>query len=361
MIINKVSDQIISDIVTEKIGKSGDLFFTAEELMKRYSVSYVTALRLIKKLVDEKYLISIVNKKFIMNGLCNKQSELYRLIDTPRKKIGIIIQAITNPFFSSITNSLNTSIIKMGFEPVIKISNRETEADVLVSFIKEGCQGIISFFQNNTAYIKDIYNRLPVPVVFISDVIPTEKHPVVNSDNLRSGYLAASHLVECGYTSLYFCGLIKKNINPREQGFIKYLKDHDIPFDDDHVLSFDITNPYQNYNIIKTIHDDPSERIGIFCFHDLIALYLYNLCELNGISVPNRVGLIGYDKLDAMIPANIKLTTFSYSFENISKSTLLLLLESMNTLTLEKKIVKVQTLLRVGKTTSKPKEDDQAN
>ena len=106
MIINNVYSQVVEDILSESIGKTGDLFFTAEEVMEKYSVSYVTALRLIQKLIDGKYLISIGNKKFIMNGLYSKYSPLYSLIDSPQKKIGIIIQDITNPFFSSITASL---------------------------------------------------------------------------------------------------------------------------------------------------------------------------------------------------------------------------------------------------------------
>ena len=352
MIINKVYSLIVDDILNERIGKSGDLFYTAEELMDKYSVSYVTALRLTKKLIDGKYIISIVNKKYIMNGLYQKHSELYKSIDVQHKKIGVIIQNIMNPYFASVTTSLNSLILEKGFTPVIKISNIDTEADVLVSFVQEGCQGVVSFFQNNTAYIRDIYNRLPIPVVFISDHVPTEKHCVVNSDNLRSGYRAASHLVDYGYTSLYFCGL-SKNSNPRAQGFFNYLKTHNIPFDDNHFLCFDVSNPYQNHDVIKTILEDPSERIGIFCFHDLIALYLYNLCIINGISIPDKVGLIGYDKLDSVIPANIKLTTFSYSFENISNSVLKLLIENMETLVSEKKTITEHTILRIGKTTAK--------
>ena len=353
MIINQIYSQIIDDILNETIGKTGDLFFTTEEIIERYSVSYVTALRLINKLVDGKYLVSIGNKKFIMNGLYSKNSPLYSLIDSPQKKIGIIIQDITNPFFSSITASLYKQMLENGFIPVLKIANKENEAEVLVSFIQEGCQGIISFFQNNTPDIMDVYNRLPVPVVFISDDVPTEKHSVVNSDNLRSGYRAAEHFVDYGYDSLYYCGLTKKGKSPRLQGFMNYIKKHNIPFDESHILYFDIANPYRNHYIIKKILEDESDRIGIFCFHDLIALYLYNLCIHNNISVPEKVGLIGYDKLDSMIPANIKLTTFSYSFENISNSALKLLISSMETLLPKKTIITEHTILFVGKTTAK--------
>lgn len=359
MIINQIYSQIVDDILNERIGKTGDLFFTAEEVIERYSVSYLTALRLIKKLVDGKYLISIGNKKFIMNGLYSKNCPLYSLIDSPQKKIGIIIQDITNPFFSSITASLYSQMLENGFTPVLKISSRETEADVLVSFIQEGCQGIISFFQNNTSEIMDVYNRLPVPVVFISDDVPTEKHSVVNSDNLRSGYMAAEHLSDYGYDSLYYCGLSKKGMSPRLQGFLNYIEKHNIPFDEKHILYFDIANPYRNHYIIKKILEDKSNRIGIFCFHDLIALYLYNLCIHNNIPVPEKVGLIGYDKLDSMIPANVKLTTFSYSFNNISNSTLKLLISSMESLLPKKTIITELTILFIGKTTAKPEKPQQ--
>ena len=78
MKINGVYSDIVNDILSEKIGNSGDLFFTAEELMARYSVSYITALKLIKMLIDGKYLISIGNKKFIINGLYKKTARCIR-------------------------------------------------------------------------------------------------------------------------------------------------------------------------------------------------------------------------------------------------------------------------------------------
>lgn len=352
MKINKIYNEIINDIKTAKIGKSGDLFFTAEEIMNRYAVSYITSLKLINLLTENKYLIPIGNKKYIMNGLYYKNCALYSLIDSPRKKIGIVFQNITNPFFASITDSLNSLIVAKGFLPVIKISTRETEADILISLIQEGCQGIFSFFQNSDPYIIDIYERLPVPIVFINDKIPLENCSVVNSDNLRSGYQAAKHLAEYGYKSFYFCALTK-NENPRLQGFLNYLKENDLPIDDSHILTFNLTNPYENHYIIKTIMNDNADRIGIFCFHDLIAEYLYNLCTLNGISVPDKVGIVGYDKLDSMIPSNINLTTFSYSFKNIANSALRLLIENMDTLVTQKKVVSETTFLSIGKTTAK--------
>ena len=353
MKVNRIYSLIVNDILTEKIGKSGDLFFTAEELMAKYSVSYLTALKLLKMLGDGYYLISFGNRKFIMNGLYNKNGALYSLIDAPQKKIGIIIQNILNPFFASVTDSLNKLIREYGFSPVIKIADASNEAETLISFVKEGCHGIISFYQNNTEYIRDIYDRLPVPVVFISDDVPTEKHCIVNSDNLRSSYLAAKYLTECGYNSLYFCGLSKKTNTPRAQGFLRYIKENGLPFDDSHVMYFDVANPYRNQYVIKTILHDPADRIGVFCFHDLIAEYLYNLCALSGILVPDKVGIIGYDKLDSMIPSNINLTTFSYSFENIANSALKMLMENMDTLVVKKRTISENTFLSIGKTTAK--------
>ncbi|HBF86362.1 MAG TPA: hypothetical protein DDW54_01635 [Clostridiales bacterium] len=353
---NYVYSLLVNDILSEKTGKSGDRFFTAEEIMKKYSVSYITALKLIKMLTDNKFLITIGNKRFIMNGLYKKKSALYSLINAPYKKIGIIIQDITNPFFASVTMSLNNLIVEKGLLPVIKIADKDHEADVLLDFVQEGCQGIVSFFQNNTPYIIDIYNRLPVPVVFISDSVPTSSHCVVNSDNLHSGYFAAKHLTECGYSSLYYCGLSKKINAPRAQGFVNYLKENGLPFDESHVIYFDIANPYRNNYVLQTILNDPADRIGVFCFHDLIAEYLYNLCTDNGIPVPEKVGIVGYDKLDSMRPSNINLTTFSYSFKNIANSTLKLLLSNMETLTADQKIVRENTFLSVGKTTAKSSE-----
>lgn len=353
MKIQIILKKVKSDLLSGNLGASGDKFMIAEDIMKRYGVSFVSALKIINYLVDNDLIVPIGNKKFIMNGLYKKDCELFKLFESKRKKIGILTQNITNPFFSKVTESIYNTVLKNGNIPILKLSSRDTEKDTLVSLVKEGCHGIISFFQNNTPDTVDIYERLPVPVVFIHDSMPIKNASVVNSDNRISGYYAAKHLVEYGYSSLYTCSSFHAVESQRFLGFTDYLNEHDIPFGEEKSLFFNLSNPYKNHSFINTIKSDPAERIGIFCYHDLIAEYLYNLLKINRIDVPEKVGIVGYDKLDTIIPSGLNLTTFSYSFDDIARSAYDLLMQNCETLTPNPVMIREHTFLVIGKTTSK--------
>ncbi len=349
MKLNGIISTIKQELLNGKFGQSGRQFLTANELMEKYQVSFVSALKILNNLIEENLLVAIGNKKYIMNGLYSYNSDLQKLAS---KKIGIVLQNITNPFFAKVVELCNNMIVKNGFSPILKLITPENEIQTLISLIHEGCSGIISFCQNQLPEILDIYQRFPLPVVFINTEVPIEQCNIINSDNYASGRKAAKHLLDYGYDSLYLCNSEPNFSDPRFQGFIDYIKSCNLPFDESRFIIFEFnlsaTNP-----VLLTIKKDPAKRIGIFCFHDLIAENLLNLFNFYDIKVPEKVGLIGYDQLDTIIPLFAQLTTFNYSFENIAKSAVNLLIENIKNLKLPKKIIEEATIFLVRNTTSK--------
>ena len=220
--------------------------------------------------------------------------------------------------------------------------------------MQEDCIGVISFLKNKSAEIIDIYNRLPVPCVFISSSAPIENACCVHSDNYSAGKQAAKHLLEYGYEKLYLCGLTKSP-SLRFAGFIDYLKSKDVQFYDEQFLLYNMVDTFANSHIIAEIKKSAPSRVGIFCYHDLIAEHISNLLKHNNISVPDQVGLIGYDQLDTVIPISSNLTTFYYSFTNIANSAINLLINNIKTLKPVKTTIKEKTFLYIRSTTSKAK------
>lgn len=349
MKLNGIISTIKNDLLSGKFGKSGQQFLTANELMEKYQVSFVSALKILNALIEKNLLISIGNKKYIMNGLYSHNCDLQKLAS---KKIGILLQDITNPFFAKVVELCNNMIIKNGFSPILKLITPENEIQTLITLIHEGCSGVISFCQNQLPEILDIYQRFPLPVVFINTEIPIDNCNVVNSDNYASGQKAAKHLIDYGYDSLYLCNAEQNFGDPRFQGFIDYVKSCNLPFDESRLIVFEF-NAFSTNPIVLAIKKDPAKRIGIFCFHDLIAENLLNLFNFNNIKVPEKVGIIGYDQLDTIIPLFAQLTTFTYSFENIAKSAVNLLIENITNLKLTKNIIEEPTIFLVRNTTSK--------
>ncbi|MBQ8725918.1 MAG: substrate-binding domain-containing protein [Clostridia bacterium] len=351
MKLSSVKNIIKDDILNNRLGSSGERFFTANEIIEKYDVSFTSALKLLNDLTEENFLLAIGNKKYVMNGIMSPNSNLHQHLKGS-KKIGVLLQSITNPYFSKVTEALNTAILKKGYTPVLKISSADNEISTLISFVQEGCVGVISFFKNKNTEIIDIYNRLPIPCVFISSSVPIENACCVHSDNYSAGKQAAKHLLEFGYEKLFLCGITKAP-SLRFSGFIDYLKSKEIQFSDEQFLLYNMVDTFANSHILAEIKKSAPQRVGIFCYHDLIAENIFNLLRHNNIAVPNQVGLIGYDQLDTVIPISSNLTTFYYSFTDIANSAINLLINNIKTLKPVKTTIKEKTVLYIRSTTSK--------
>lgn len=352
----KIKDQIKNEIINGKFGASGTLFPNTETLMDLYDISFVSALKIINDLIKERLLIKIGNKKYIVCGIYSKQSDLYRITTKSNdKKIGIILRSISNPYYSIVSENLYQLAHKNGYDFVIKLTTIETEADALFDLIREGVLGIFSFSPENTSHTIELYSRLPIPVVFIGKDFPYKPSNCVKSNNYASGYHAAKHLHECGYTSLYYIqqNAIQSGSDSRKNGFFAYCKEHSLSCNIDTPLFCDIKNKENNNHIVFTLKNDKDKRIGLFCFHDLIAINLFELLSYHKFNIPEALGLVGYDKIDNISPYSSQITTFSYSFKDIAINAWNLLQENIENLNMQPKIIEIPTILVIRASTIK--------
>ena len=349
MKLSSVKNIIKDDLLNNRLGNSGERFFTANELIEKYNVSFTSALKLLNDLTEDNTLLAIGNKKYIMNGIMAPRSSLHNYLKNSNK-IGVLIQSITNPYVSKVTEALNTAILEKGYTPILKICSEHNEIATLISFVQEGCLGVVSFFRNKNPKIVDIYSRLPIPTVFISSSAPFQDASLVHSDNYSAGKQAAKHLLECGYEKLYLCGTAKTP-SLRFSGFIDYLKAKGIDFKDEQFLLFNAIDTFANGRVYAEIKNSLPKRVGVFCYHDLIAEHLFSLLKHNGLKIPEQVGIIGYDQLDTIIPISSNLTTFYYSFTNIATSAINLLINLTKTLKYTKTTIKEKTVLYIRSTT----------
>ena len=67
------------------------------------------------------------------------------------------------------------------------------------------------------------------------------------------------------------------------------------------------------YNLISL----SKNRIGIFCYHDLLAGEIHKFLKSTQIEIPEKVGLVGVDNLQFTTYLSPAITTVSYSYTNI--------------------------------------------
>ena len=80
--------------------------------------------------------------------------------------------------------------------------------------------------------------------------------------------------------------------------------------------------------MIKNASD--SNRLGVFCFHDVIALTLYNEIKKYKKSIPQEIGVVGFDNLSISDILTPRLTSVYYNFNELANFAITAILNSIN-------------------------------
>ena len=347
MKIYSILKLIKNDISAEKYGASGTRFLNANDVMKTYDISYVSALKVLNALVEDTTLLQIGKKNYIATGIAETNSDIYKQLHSQKKKkVGILLRTL-NPFFSSITEMIYKNLEKQSIDVIIKFCDENSIIETIKSFIDDNCCGIINFcffYENEelNAFIK----RLPIPIVFVGQKSKLNR-PSVLSDNYYAGFRAGKHLIEFGYEDFYFVAHNAKTYNERLQGFQQCLLENSFNFDSSHIFSF---SEESTARALSLIIKQSNKRIGIFCMHDLIGYSILNHLLEKGISIPEQVGLIGYDKLETGFN-QIKLTSLYYSLSEMAEIACSLITDYMQHPLKPSSDVKLKSILYARDTT----------
>jgi len=351
--VNKLLIKIKEDILNGIYGKSGYKFLTLREFCQKTKISYVTAVKIYEELKKENLIFLYGNYHYIFNGIYDENSHLYKIINANTKiKIGLHIRDISNQFFMALSKEICNQLNVFNIDLIIMTSNNNSlqEKKILLDFIKLGCSGVLSFpgFKDNQIY--DFYSRYPLPYILIGRSFNQNKSDFISTDNYESGILAAKYLVNCNYKNFGYVGLknIDENNDSRLLGYKKGLADSNCILSPNLYFKIDIEDSidYIYRILIKT--DYP---IGLFCYHDLLAVKILNLCSYNKINVPNSVGIIGYDNLPISIAVNPSITTFSYDYNMFAKLIVNKLLYNIKNLKAENQVHIINTFMIIRKST----------
>ena len=352
MKINEIIARIKNDIQNEIFGKSGCRFPDTQSLAEKYGVSYVSAIRIIATLKEEKILLPIGNKCFLMLGPCSPDSELFTFLNRANdKKMGIIVPSLTNPFYGEVVEALNATLLKHNIYPFIAVADEQNEIEVMERLARQGCIGLFSFVKFQTPKIINYYSRFPLPIVTIGKKLNNINISSITSDNYGAGEIAAKHLVSCGYEQFAYC--VNKNNygvnNERLNGFINGLKKCGVELPKSHIFIFDHDDA-KTGNAILSFLEKNNGTTGFFCYHDITAMDLFFIVKNAGFSVPDKVGIVGYDNLSTLAH-EVKLTTFAYSFNKMAELALNVMLEKCSCPSSNNKNVKVQTSMIIRNST----------
>ena len=342
-VVLSVAKTVSEKLLNGDYGKSGEAFMTVKMLSKEYNISVESAFRVFKEL-SNRHLIRLNGKRYyITTGYVSPETPYGSLLASSRKKsFGMIVNRIESPLFSVIVRELSNAAESNGYSLYVMCSNNDPirEKNMIEELIDIGVCGIFSN-PGLSVEIKDTYRTCPIPVVSILRDLGLDNCDSVLIDNENAGKQVAEHLMNCGCTQYAYVGITNYlNDDPRLKGYVSHLRNNGFEIDKDHIL---VTEHNRNgwgtiesvsgqlKMILKMLPND--EKLGIFCYHDMIAAALMQWIRIFGnhstrtYNIPADVSVVGFDDLPVSETIQPSLTSVHYMYNHIVNKAMDLMLD----------------------------------
>lgn len=318
--------QVIIEDIKSKI-LSGDYSIgeqipTESVMQETYGVSRHTVRKAILELSNEGFLRSEKGSgTYVSNQYQSKSSGA-----SANKTIGVITTYISDYIFPSIIRGIESRLNKDNYSLLLASTNNDVEQEkkALEMMLSYGVDGLIveptksNLYNPNISYYLS-FKEQDVPFTMINAYYEELDVPFFCLDDVQSSYLATNELISKGHTQI---GLIAKMDDLqgkyRMKGYIKALGEAKLRFQPEHILSFNTETKLDLYaNLKEFLTENQDEMTALVCYNDEVGLEVVNVCRQLGISIPDKLSIIGQDNSYIAKNATINLTTLTHPQEQM--------------------------------------------
>lgn len=309
-----------------------------KDIAKRAEVSITTVSFILNGKAEKMRISKEVIKRVeeIIQELGFKPNQVARSLRTGNTKtIGLIVEDISNPFFSAIARLIEDKAYKKGY----KISYSSTENDPVKA------RDLIEMFKSRKvdAYIiapvpgieEDIRQLLAerIPVVIFDRNLPNLDVNYVVVDNFEGGYSATEFLINKGRKNIAFVTVDVEvdQINNRFLGYEKALRDHGIDANEKTLVKipFDSTEEDTN-NRLKILFEENPQIDAVFFSTNYLAVR--GLFFLKRIQKPINDGfmIVAYDDQDVFRIHSPPISVVDQPIEQIAEKIIDIILQELS-------------------------------
>ena len=266
----------------------------------------------------------------VIEKLNYKPNMLGRNLRSSRSSLILaLIPSTSNPYYTHIVTGIENEAITNNYNIMLCTtdSNEERE-DMYFEMVKHKLvDGVISV-DPSAPFHQKILTDARYPVVLCGEFEGNDMVPSVGIDNKTAAYRAVKHLISIGHRKI---ALINSNIHTaslREQGYLKALEEHNIPYNPAWVIHSDLvlqktSQPIRELLLMK---DRPT---AVFAVSDTIAISTLKTIKDCGLSAPEDIAVVGFDNIEFSYMTNPSLTTISQPMKEMGEQAVRLLLHKI--------------------------------
>ncbi len=285
---------------------------TIVDIAERIGVSCATVSRALngKKGVGERKRKMIIE---LANDLCYEPNAIAQgLREKAFKTIGLVIPDIANPLYPAIARGVEDKALEYGYNVFLCNSNWSVEIEqTQIKSLKQ--LRVAGLILNPTSDIfEDNYKDTNIPSAYISSRLDERYKPYVGVDNVQAGFIATEYLIKCGYTRIGFIGGTAKSYDSetRYEGYLKALKHYGLNCDES-LCEFGWYSLRSGKNIMTKLLELDNPCDAVFCANDTIAIGALSAANSMNISVPDELGIMGFDNISMAEIPQLELSTIS--------------------------------------------------
>lgn len=232
------------------------------------------------------------------------------------KTIGLVITTIANPFYTELSQGIETTARQLGYNIIFCSTNYElsTEKQYIEMLRSKGVDGIIftSAHIGDPNIIELSDEGFPIILVNRRTYHPKVKERIdyVGVDNLLGGYMAVEHLIRLGHQRIGVVGGSSDSSVgfERLQGGKRALEAYGIEQREEYFLdgNFLRESGYQGGKKFLRMVKPPS---AIFATNDYMAIGVYQALIEEGVKVPEEIALVGFNDIELSGIKGIDLST----------------------------------------------------
>jgi LacI family transcriptional regulator len=211
----------------------------------------------------------------------------------------VIISDVGNPFFTSLVRGVEDVAQSSGYSVVLCNSDEdpEKEANYVTVALAEQMAGVIMSPSGQAEGVKRLLDA-HTPLVLIDREVPGVSVDSVLVDNEHGAAEATAHLIASGYQRIA-CITGPATLSTAERrlrGYRQALADAGREYDEALVRHSDFRE-HGGYEAMASLLDAEVKPDAVFVTNNLMAVGALECLVARGVSVPDEMGIVGFDDL----------------------------------------------------------------
>jgi LacI family transcriptional regulator, gluconate utilization system Gnt-I transcriptional repressor len=227
--------------------------------------------------------------------------------------VGVIIPSLSNMVFPEVLTGVSDVLEDTGLQPVVGVTNYspEREESVLYEMLSWRPSGVIIAGLEHTPAARAMLESAAIPIVEIMDVDGTPVDSAVGISHRRAGLHMAKAIVDAGYKRIGFLGTKMPEdhrARKRLEGFKEGLAFANLTLADQEFYSGG-SALLKGREMTEAILARTPDLDFLYYSNDMIGAGGLLYCLDNGIDVPGRLGLAGFNGVELLDGLPRKLAT----------------------------------------------------